>query len=178
MVLFFWFTVLNLLTEIITFLLSRYTINNHWVLHIYDLLEYCILILMFSRWQPERRISDFLKLSMPVFVIFWIVSKFTIESLSGLSNYVHPAACLIFIIVSILTLYQLVKSELSKLVKVPRYWIVSGVLLFFAGSIMFYLLENEFASLRYDDAILIMKVHWSVGALVNVIYSIGFLMVK
>jgi hypothetical protein len=176
--LFFWFIVLNLLTEIITFILSRYSMNNYWVLHIYDLLEYCILILMFSNWQVEQNISKILRSSIPFFILFWVFSKFTIESISALSNYVHPAACLIFIIVSILTLYQLGQSELSKLAKVPRYWIVSGILLFFAGSIMFYLLENEFAVLQYIDAIMVMNVHWSVGLLVNAMYSIGFYMVK
>ena len=178
MFLFFWFIVLGLVTEIITFTLSRYNINNHWVLHFYDLVEYCILILMLSYWQFEKRIANALKISIAPFVLFWIISKLTIESFSGLSNYVHPVASLIVIIVSILTLYHLAKSELSKLIKVPRYWVVSGILFFFAGSIIFYLLVNEFATLQYNDAILIMNVRWSQEIVVNMIYSIGILLVK
>src|SRR6266404_8919845 len=47
----FWFVVLGLFVEVVTYLLGRRGINNLWILHIYSLLEYFILILLFASWQ-------------------------------------------------------------------------------------------------------------------------------
>src|SRR5689334_20758368 len=51
--LFLWFVVLGLVVELVTFVIGRMRINNLWILHIYALLEYVILIILFAGWQKE-----------------------------------------------------------------------------------------------------------------------------
>ncbi|MBI5021167.1 MAG: hypothetical protein HZB59_07010 [Ignavibacteriales bacterium] len=178
MIFFFCFIIVIMIIEVITYTLMILSINNHWVLHIYDLLEYIFLMLMFANWQSDKKIGSTLELTIPVFAVAWLISKFTIESFSGLSNYIHPSACLIIIIVSILTLFQSFRINSTTSSIRSRIWIISGILIYYSGSIVYYSLVNQFAAMNYSDALVIMYVHWSLDTFTNVIYSAGILMVK
>lgn len=175
---FFIFLLVYLLTEIISYTLMLFSVNNHWVLHIYDLLEFITLMLTFSAWLTDKRVQSVIRLSIPVFAVLWLVSKFTIESFSGLSNYMHPLALLVVIIVSIISLFQIFRQLPIEPAVTHRIWISGGILTYYSSSIIFYSLINYFAAMSYDDAIAIMMVHWSVGIFINLIYSVGILMVK
>jgi len=175
---FFFFIIVGAITEIVSFILSIQRINNHWVAQIYDLLEYILVMLVLSTWQKDSKTRYYFRLTIPVYVLFWVISKFTFEQLNGIGNYTHTFSVVAFIIASVSSLIYFVTEEQGHLIREARFWIACGLLLFFCGNFMFYLLIKDFISLNPQDAMNIMYFRWSFSIAINIIFTMSLLLIK
>src|SRR5713101_8186167 len=114
--LFFLFVVLGFVVEGTTFVLAVRRINNLWILHIYSLLEYIILILVFAGWQKEKGrpwLPRLLYGSIAIYSLLWILAKIEFESFAVVDQYTHSLSGLVFVAVALLTLIDMVRSDPS-----------------------------------------------------------------
>lgn len=150
---------------------SMQGINNLWALHIWSLLEYCFLVYVISYWQKNETFRKLLRWSIPVFVIIWFAAKLVrIEDFTHFQNYTRSVGSMILTIVSVVTLYALSESE--GILKSYQFWIILGVLIYFAGNIMLFSVSN----IVLAGSLFFM--HSIVNITANLLYAGGFLCLR
>jgi len=172
---FFVFVCLAMITEIVTLCMAMEKMNNLWVLHIHHLLEFGLLMQIISMWQRQPLFRKIWLISIPFFIIFWIISNLTIESFFGPAEYSHVVFSGVLVFASIYSLINLMKDESLILWKEIRFWITSGILIYFGGNTVLFLFFDKIFALKTQDAITVWNIHWIIDTIVNVFYAIGFL---
>jgi hypothetical protein len=170
-----------------TYITAFKRINNHWILHIYDLLEYVILIVLFAGWQKEAGrtlLRRFLYVSIGLYTVLWIVAKFEFESFKLFDQYTHTISALVLVAISLFTLIDLTRNEsLSANREVPLYqtfkfWILVAILLFFSGNTFLFGMGLFIGALKFNDAVAVWTIHWWLNITANIMYGVGFWFLK
>ncbi len=156
-----------LIVEILGFYLSFIGINYIWLIHLYTLLEYSLLMLIFSYWQKNNVLKRNLRLSIPFFTFIWIGAKVFMENLNQWDNYTASLECVLLVGVSAYTLFELSKDNTITIYKVPRFWVSGAVLIYFAGNLMVFSLINII--------IITWPIHSALNIISNLCYTGGFL---
>lgn len=175
---FFLFVVASVVIEIIGMYLASHHTNNLWLIHIYNLIEFTLLMMIYARWQENGLWQRLLYFSIILFAIFWIVSKWTIEGFFEPSQYTRTVSSVIFIPVASIMLINLMREEGMVIHRDYRFWISAGVLLNFAGNIMLFLYNGPISNLRIEEWVPIWTIHWIISIAVNLFYMGGFLCMK
>ena len=117
--------------------------QNSWLFgNIFHLIEYIMIIYVFSHWQKNIRLQRVLHWSIPVYTIFWIwVKIFGIEYMDKFPHYTRSVAAIIIAILAIYTLIKLEENE-SYIYKHYQFWICVGALLYFSGNIVLFSLSD------------------------------------
>jgi hypothetical protein len=185
--LFFVFVALGLVVEVATFTLAQLSIHNLWILHVYALLEYIILILIFAGWQKEAKrplLRHALYASIGVYGLIWILAKIEFEKFASADQYTHSISAIVFVAFSLFTLVNLARTEGSSLkTQAPIYrtfqfWVLVGILIFFAGNTFLFGLGELISSLAFKDAVAVWTIHWWLNITANICYGVGFWYLK
>lgn len=178
--LFFFFTIAALCSELITFTLAINGIRNLWMLQIYSLVSYTLLALLFAHWLQPDPISRLVRYSVLLYGIVWTGAKvFGIEGINDPAHFTHPIASTALVIISSITLYRISHNDTEPhWWNTMRFWVSSGVLLYFAGNVMLFVVLDKIASLRFSDAMTIWSFHWSIDAVTNISYTFGLLCLR
>jgi len=191
----FAFTILVAVTEVVNYLMVDQHIRNLWVLHVYNLAEYSLLMFVFFQWfrQSERERMEkgiaghpraslikpaYLIASIVIYSSWWLVSKWTLEKWDEPPSYSVVTSTIIFISFSLVALYQLVRRSAGQDRPIHRrfqFWIAFGILLYFAGSAMDFLLLPLIATLPAASVVSLWEFHWGVDIAANICYAIGYL---
>jgi len=173
---FFLFTTIALITELVTLRMALSGIQNLWVLQLYNLIELILMLVVFSAWQKRRALRVAYWLMGSLFIIFWIAAKWTgLEKFDEPTLYTHTVSSTILVVIATMTLLDLIRSEEVELLRDMRFWVASGALLYFAGNIMLFLLSGRIAILGINDAMTVYSIHWSIDSVANVLYAGAFL---
>jgi hypothetical protein len=179
MTLFFILLLAGFVTEIVTLIMGRHGMNNWWVLQYYHLLEFLLLATVLASWQKRAPVKRILWAAIVVFPWFWAVAKWTtIEPLWVTDNITHSVSSVIILIVAVYSLLQMVKETDLSLTKESRFWILAGVVLYFSGSLMLFVLFEEISAFPWVDALTPFMIHWELNTVVNILFMIGYLMIK
>jgi hypothetical protein len=187
----FCFVLLGALSESSTFILGRLGIRNLWVVHIYTLLEYVLLVCTLVPWQRNRAWRSIQLGSIPAFALFWLVSKLAgWEVWSSPDTYTHTFESILILLWALLLLGALLRTDdVEELLphfprtsnrkpisyhRDVRFWLATGVLLYFGGNIMFAVVIDQYVMLTRDAAIIVAQVHWILNVLVNCAYAAAF----
>lgn len=155
-----------LLVDAILFYMSFNQINNLWLLHIFTLIEYSFLILVFASWQKNAFLKRCLRLSIPLFALIWFASKLFLEGFNQIDNFTSSLESMLLVGVSAYTLYDLSKEYLFTIYKEYRFWVAGAVLIYFTGNQLFFALSN---------IINVWPLHSALNIIANLSYTLGFL---
>ncbi len=139
---------------------------NVWLFHIYTLVEFTLLILLFTRWQTNQLIKKVMTVNLPLFVIVWILSKSYIESWTQLDNFTASIESVFLIGASTITLYQLNSDSKILSFKDYRFLISTGVLIYFGSNLFIFGMSNLMD---------VWPIHSAINILCNILYAITFL---
>jgi len=159
--------------EYVTWIMGTFRINNLWVLNLYDLVQYILLMLIFSEWfgpVPGRR----LRYSIVPYSLLWILVRFNFQKMEEPDVFTMSVSSLVILAAAVWGLRSLFMQHERPLRLSPRFWIATGLLVYFCGSIMFFVLGSRISRLTLSDALMVYSIHWGVNASVNVLYSIAF----
>ena len=159
----------GLLIDALGYYLYSYTKfrNTLWLFHVYTLIEYSLLILVFSFMQKNIKLKRIFRLSIPVFFVLWIGAKLFCEDFSQTDSYSSSLECLLLVAASFGTLYTLGKQYFENIFRDPQFWVGSGVLIYFSGNLLAFALSNT--SLNWSF-------HHSLMTIIsNLFYTGGFL---
>lgn len=163
------------LTDIFSFALAFYNIENLWIFNIFILINYSLLIIVLTFWTGNPVLNRTMKFSIPVFVSIWIIVQIVMGSLNQLNFVVLTLQGIIFSLLSIYILYRLSGRSDVLLSRDYRFWIVVGLFIYYAGNLLLfafgYLIETRF---MYSAWV----IHSLLNITANLFYAGGFLCLR
>jgi hypothetical protein len=167
-----WLVILSVLEVGVQWPLAYYHINNLWVSHFYTVIELFFVAWVYSLWMKKHQHRIMLALSLSVFFLFWMVSKFTFEPLSLLNGWTAAFSKILQIM---FLLVNIVKESDVVWTSDARVWVAAGVVIYSAGSLFYYTLFNLMLQVSPDRLRLVLSLNWFLMLVANVLYMRGFL---
>ncbi|MFN8357441.1 MAG: hypothetical protein U0Y10_23490 [Spirosomataceae bacterium] len=129
--------------EIITVALAAFYIQNHFVINLQSLVEFCLISLVYYHLFPNQWIRRGIIAFTALVVLDSLIRFIQIEQFLRFNNYTHTFTSFVVIGMVLLYFYQLVhQPQPSSLLKFPMFWVSAGILLYYAGN-FFYFLYGE-----------------------------------
>jgi hypothetical protein len=151
---FLWLAVIN---EIASLILIRIFKTNAPNSNIYILLEFILLMWLFSKWSFEKR-SRLIVLTIS-FMILWIVDNLIIHSLFEFNSAFTVAASFVILFLSINEINHLLFSEARNLFRNSRFIICLTFLIYFSYNAtveVFYIFKINFSDSFYHNLFLVL----------------------
>lgn len=165
----------GLFAEILFAYLGSKGINNLWLLHLFTIIDYCLLIAVFALWQKNILLRRILQISIPLIIILGIISILYLENIRHFNNFTRPMTSLILTMVSAYTLFELNTEKIVSLFREPRFWVCSGVVLYFTSTLLIFSLSNILLNLPHHLVRVIFEFNIIMNIVANIIYTRGFL---
>ncbi len=164
-----------LLTEFVTFMMAIHGIHNLWLLNLYNAFEFSLPMLFFfsverSTWWKKSYFWIWI-----LFMAVWVASKFTIEPLSAPTEYTHTLSSGILSVYAVHILVGMMKEEHPLARLDYKFWSAVAILFYFTGSIVFFGAMNAFIHLTVTDATAVIRYHWIIDIVTNVLFTLGFI---
>jgi len=157
------------LINLISLYLALHYINNLWLFHIYTLLEYSLLMVVFSYWHKIIIIKKSLRVSILIFIIIWIIAKLILEDFNSFDNFTSSLISALLTIIAIYTLVRLAKDYPADIFKRPQFWVSTAVLIYYTGNIFTFALSST---------VIIWSIHNLLYITANICYAGGFLSLR
>jgi len=173
-----WYLLTSFVFEIVVafLILLRISSNTLWLSHVFPIIEYIFLVVIFSRWQRNIRLKKIYLWGIPFMMALMIVNILFFQPITQANTYVMSIHKLLLIGISAFALLELSKENIYPLTREYRFWVATGILFYNVTTlIMFSLLNNI---IPHQD-IQLVKVLFSINIILNIItyiiYAEGFL---
>jgi len=160
---------------LLQFLSGRHGRSNVWVSHFYSLIEYSLMIWVYSGWDNNSKRALLMQVSVIPFALFWIAAKIYLEKLTEPAVYTPTIARAILGCVSMGYIYYLNSIPKFKVVDSQRFWTTLATLTLCFGSITFFALRTQILWLPTDELWISISINWGVNILANCFYANSFL---
>ncbi len=150
-------------------------INNLYLFHAYTVLEFNA-IAFFYRQLFESFYPRWLVVGLMVFfTAFGLVNSLYIQPVTGYHTYALGLECLLIIGLTLMLYYQmLAEMKTDRLHTSPVFWINTGFLVYFAGSLFVFMLQNILlAQPNRELGVVAGTIHRVVLLVLHVFISIG-----
>lgn len=162
-----WLLISASIIDLLSFIFSKYSIPNHSLGNVYLLIQFSILLYMFSL-QFDRTV--FFKAAYVAFIIFYFVNLIFFQSFFTFNTNSNVAACLILITVSIMFFYKLLSElKVSNIHRLPILWIAFATLFYYSGNLFLFLASRYLEQSRESYAIL-----WTIHNILNLTKNVLF----
>lgn len=157
-------------TDIISHWLVRNTDHQQVVYHLYTIVQFTILVYIYSRALKPLFSDVFFRYVFLFFLLFAFVDAVWLSSIYSFNSYSSGLESLILIFCVLTFFYKtLLELKIKNLIKDPLIWISIGVLLYFSVSLFIFLFTNYINN--SEDALFII---WGIHAIFNVILNLFF----
>lgn len=173
-----WMIIISIFGDGVQWTLGRLGIYNLWISHFYTLIEIVFVFLMYSSWIKKNQIRLMLTFCLSVFIVFWIVSKFTFEPLSFLDVWTGTIAMIIRITFSVFILIDYVKESDINWTEDSRLWIATGIIVYSVGFLICFTLFSSILQLSKDNMYIVFSIIWIFMIISHLFYARGFLCKK
>jgi NADH:ubiquinone oxidoreductase subunit 6 (subunit J) len=162
-------------SSVLEIILIKLGKHNLWVTHFSTLIEFLLLSGVFYIWKKKKRQKQTIVILASVFIVLWIVSKYTFESFEQYDNYTTGIARVLEIAYAISLLFDILQDAHTTLWKDARIWVASGVLIYSAGVILVFVLFNELFKVSESVLRLLWHINWSLLILSSILYFRGIM---
>ena len=169
------FFVGSVINTSLQFYTSMHNINNMVLLHLYTLSEYAVLMYVMSLWQKKVIMMRAFRLSIAAFFVIWGLAKIFIEDHTRFDTFTSPLANFTITCAAVYTMVFLYRENRSTLIKNARFWIISAIIVYYSGNIVFFAFTNILLSYSAPQIMFVWSIHWFIGIITNLLYSEGFL---
>ena len=107
--------------------------------HLYTLVSFLLIVLLFSYWQQPRA-ARYMRLSIPIFFIIYILlSVLGYENFQTANKYSLSIQGIFIAFISLYTLYDTLRHHIDYPVhRDERFWVSFGVFINYAGNVLVY----------------------------------------
>ncbi len=132
------FILYSALSTIVSIALATRNIQNLFLLHIYTLLAYSALALIFSYWHRDK-LRQYIRLSIPAYVVFYLLLlRFGYENLSMPASFSLSVISVLLTLVSLYTLFSVIRDSTIFSYHDERFWVSVGTLFIFTTTAVIY----------------------------------------
>lgn len=177
---FFFYSVLSLILEALNSIIilnmndaSNLIVSTIALFHIFTLAEFLLISIVLLLWQPNGFIRKITILLMVAFAITWTYVEITSDTMT-FDSLVVSIEAVILVGLAATSMLTLAMENSGALIGNPRFWVSSGVLLYFAGNLIVFALGSQL--LQQEEAA---RNAWRIHAFLNLIsylfYTTGYL---
>jgi hypothetical protein len=173
----FYFTVFAGLMDGFSSILSIYHIHNLVQLHFYTIAEFLILSTFFINVFTRPGLIKAVKVINIVFSLLWLVNFVFFRGVDQFNTLTRSLEAILIIVYAVLYFEQ--ESRVIHAVrweKTPANWMVTGILLYFAGSFFLFLFSNIITvHVSKPVLVFIWNLHGVFVVAMYLLFTIGFL---
>jgi hypothetical protein len=148
--LFFYLLVFTLAVDVGAVLYSYYfKKSNHFIINIYLPVSFSFYFLIFSKTFETKKFKTIIYTAFIVYLLFFLYDIIFIEGLYYFNTYSYCLGSILIVMCCLLYFMRLFTSDrLMNYFTIPMFWISTGLLFFFVGSLvlmslMRYIIENH-----------------------------------
>jgi hypothetical protein len=160
----------SLLCDLLSFILSRNSINTHWIGNIYLVAQFVLLSWMFRELfsLQGRRVVNII---LVLFFLFYIINLFYGQGPKVFNSFSNVVASLILISFCFHYFYRLLHDlPIIHIHRLPMLWVCFAVMTYYAGNFFLFLVKNY---LLYGDTGA-HKLMWILHNLLNISKNVLF----
>jgi len=170
--------VFSFVMTIIERILASHYINNLWAAHISTIVEFVIVLNIFSFWMKQHLKRLVLFGCLIGFIILWIISKLLFEPFSQFDGWTAAISKIIQITFSSILFVEVIKDSDIDWTKDPRFWVTTGVIIYSAGSLFLFALFNKMLQISPVYLMMMWSLNWILAIIANLLFARSFLCKK
>ncbi|RPI01199.1 MAG: hypothetical protein EHM64_16100 [Ignavibacteriae bacterium] len=152
----FWF-----LMSIIEFLVDKLLhIHNIWLLHYVTFIETIFTMAIFYQWRTSKINGLLYIVSTILFLIIWVIGKFTIETMEFGDNFTVSISYILIISFIVYLMLHIMREDNISLTNDARFWVASGFCIYFSGTFLLFALFNFMLSIPREIMQKIFVLNW------------------
>jgi hypothetical protein len=159
--------------EMLTVQQSAQRIQGYVYFQIYTFIEFGSLMLIFSMWQSKPRMQRVLIFTVVIVTLVLLVLKiYRSENGETFDTLASTIESLVLVAAALITLISLTSENITFVFSNPRFWVVSAVLIYFAGTVIVFSLVNWVLTVQ---PVVWITVHSALNGVSNLLYAYAFL---
>lgn len=166
------FVLLTLCMETISYVLYQQGVNNMFIFHIYTYVEAIMVVSYFVSIYRGQRLRWLYIGLLAAFLLFSLFDSVYFERLGHYNSIQRAVECIWAVILFFIFYIELFnKSVVTNLSSYPHYWMTSGFLLYFAGTLFMQIIADTYLStdlIAYN----VWSIHSILNIFLNIIYTI------
>ena len=159
------------LSCIIEVLTGSRGIENHFVVHVYSLLNFSLLSWAVYLFDGKRIFRIIYGSTLILFTGVWIIGKATFEPFTSYPNFTDAAASLILIIWAMRMLFLSFRLNSPSVIRNQRFWVAAGILVANIGGVLSFATTN----ILLQQGLTTFSLFWHLTWIMNIIADIIFL---
>lgn len=164
---------IGVFVELFARILLSYKASNLPLLHLYIPIEFALLGWMYQLYLHRLYPRYIIPLIIVIFTLFSVVNSVFIQSIKTFNTNARAVENLLLIIFAVSYFYKLLKElKIRYLEKNPMFWINTGILIYFSGSLFLFIFSN-YSIIDKSISRLTWIIHAFLNIFINIIYSIG-----
>jgi hypothetical protein len=169
------FCIVAALNVVVALVLARLGVHNLFLFGIYSLVSVVLLASVFWSATTNVRVQRILLGSLVLFFLTWVLLEFIGAPNSGLNAPLVMATSFWFVMMSVVMLNDLLKTSTRRLTEYPIFWVLTGTIVYYAGTFVVLGLGNELMKLGVSAFTLAWHVNWVLTIVANLIYTKGMM---
>ncbi|MDN3583946.1 hypothetical protein [Mucilaginibacter flavus] len=168
------------ITDVVERILGLRHINNLPLLHFYTIVEYLFILKFFQSFVSDFRVLRVIWILFILFPFLSVLDFIFIQDIHEYNSYPRPIAALIVIGLCMYYFFNYTTQENKKpWVTMPINWIVTGLLIYFSSSLIYFAFLNLIAQQASDNLYFIFGgIHATLVLLMYLMVAVGFLQIK
>ncbi len=168
------FVGIGIFFEILSRIIAHIYKTNLPMLHLYTILEFCLIAWFYHIFFDGFFNHKTVPILILSFVGFAIINITFIQSLFEFNTYPRGLESLLITGLAILAFYKMLQElEYTRLDKSPIFWINSGFLIYFAGSLFLFLMGNLLLSKDRQLSLIAWTIHAFLFGFMQIFIAIG-----
>lgn len=172
-----WYLLTSILIYLVSTALAIQHVNNLWVIHTDTIIESLFLLGFFRGITPTGAGKLAITALQALFPAYCLINLFFIQGIHRYNTYSRPVEAILFICLSMFYYWRTGGSDgMGTWTSMPLNWIVSGILLYFAGAFFLFVFSNMLIT-RYgstSSSLLIWNLHAGLIMAMYLMFAIGF----
>ncbi len=160
-----------LIFQIISTVLNQMNQNNLPLIHIYSVVRFAFLSLIFKRLIKDSFISRVVFANIFFFLGFSLVNALVFQDIFSFNSNSLIVESILLIIYSVVYLFQILREmQIQFVERFYGFWLVSGILYYFAGNFFLFSLSN----LLLESSFYSFSEYWHIHSVNLILFYLSF----
>jgi hypothetical protein len=152
-----WYILASSVLDVVKAFMVYQNIHTLWLSQCFSVFELSLFLSMFHYWRTSKRSSSLMWALFMIYLLIWIVGKFSFEPFTGSDNYSGAVSQTIQIGFGIWLFISDLHGNKIVWKNDPRFWVLSGIILYAAATFFLFGLFNVLVA----ASLALMKLIWN-----------------
>lgn len=141
---------------------------------VFTLIEFILFSMIFYQWQAKGAQQVLTRAIVVLFSVLWVYVELTAH-VTLFDSLVVSVEAVLLVILAVTSLLMLALENTGNVFGNPRFWVSSGVLLYFAGNLIVFAVFNEMSEQKDATALNIWRFHAVLNIIAQAFYMTSYL---